>query len=210
MYTFLIIIHAICSILLVAVVLFQVGRGRGMMGFLGSGMAETLFGSRAGDVLTKSTTVIATLFMITSLSLAYVSLKKTGSITKGIKPRQGLVPREARPGEVVPPGEDKFVEKGAELVGKAKDKLLEKIPILGVKKEKPVREVQKPEPKPTETTKSKIRYDEKGNKIVEEFKYDSSGRLIGHREVTYDRFDKVLSEKELPLVEEISSTESPS
>lgn len=210
MYTFLIIIHVICCILLVAIVLLQVGRGRGMMGFLGSGMAETFFGSRTGDVLTKSTTAIATIFMITSLSLAYISLKKTGSITKGIRPRTGLVPGKIKPGEVVPTGEDKFAEKGAELVGKAKQKLLEKIPILGVKKERPVSEVQKPEPKPTETTKSKIRYDKKGNKIVEEFKYDSNGKLIGHREVTHDRFDKVLSEKELPLVEEISSTESPS
>lgn len=197
MYTFLIIIHVICCTLLVGIVLLQVGRGRGMMGFLGSGTAETLFGSRAGDVLTRSTTVIAAMFMITSLSLAYISLKKTGSVAKGIKPRPGVAPV----GVEAPAGEDKFTQKGAELVEKAKDKLLEKIPALGAKK--------KAEPAPTETTKSKIRYDEKGNKIVEEYKYDSTGKLIGHREVTYDRFDKVLGEKELPLVEE-SASESPS
>lgn len=197
MYTFLIIIHVICCILLVAIVLLQVGRGRGMMGFLGGGTAETLFGSRAGDVLTRSTTVVAAVFMLTSLSLAYISLKKAGSVTRGIKPRPGVV---SAPGEAVPAGEDKFAKKGAELVEKAKGKLLEKIPVLGTKKEV--------KPTPTETTKSKIRYDEKGNKIVEEYKYDSSGKLIDHKEITYDRFDKVLGEKELPLAEE-TAAESP-
>lgn len=196
MYTFLITIHVICCILLVAIVLLQVGRGRGMMGFLGSGTAETLFGSRAGDVLTRSTTVIAAVFMITSLSLAYISLKKTGSVVKGVKPRPGITPT----GVEAPAGEDKFTQKGAELVEKAKGKLLEKIPILGGKKEA--------KPTPTETTKSKIRYDEKGNKIVEEYKYDSAGKLTGHKEITYDRSDKVLGEKELPLVEE-TAVESP-
>lgn len=191
MYTFLIIIHVICCILLVAIVLLQVGRGMGIVGSLGGGIADTLFGSRAGDVLTRSTTVIATVFMITSLSLAYISLKKTGSVVKGIKSRPGVV---STPGAVVPAGEDKLVKKGTELVQKAKGKLLEKIPVLGAKKE--------PKLVPKETTKSKIRYDEKGNKIVEEYKYDSTGKLIGHQEITYDRFDKILEQKELPLVEE--------
>lgn len=162
------------------------------MGFLGSSTAESLFGSRTGDVLTRSTTVIAAVFMVTSLSLAYISLKKTGSIAKGIRPKPGVTPSAV---ETAPGAEDKLVEKGAEAVEKAKDKLLGKIPRLGG-------------PTPTETTKSKIRYDEKGNKIAEEYKYDSAGKLIGHREVTYDRFDKVLGEKELPLVEE-TAVETP-
>lgn len=189
MHTLLTIIHVSCCVLLVGIVLLQVGRGRGMLGFLGSSTAETLFGSRAGDVLTRSTTVIAAVFMVTSLSLAYISLKKTGSVAKGIKSKPGVTPAAV---ETVPSGEDKLVEKGAEVVEKTKEKLLKKIPRLGAKKA---------EPAPTETTKSKIRYDEKGNKIVEEYKYDSTGKLTGHKEVTYDRFDKVLGEKELPLVE---------
>lgn len=196
MYTLLIIIHVICCILLVAIVLLQVGRGRGMMGFLGSSTAESLFGSRTGDVLTRSTTVIAAVFMVTSLSLAYISLKKTGSIAKGIRPKPGVTSAAV---ETAPSGEDVLAQKGAEVVEKTKEKLLKKIPQLGAKKT---------EPTPTETTKSKIRYDEKGNKIVEEYKYDSAGKLIGHREVTYDRFDKVLGEKELPLVEE-TAVETP-
>lgn len=168
------------------------------MGFLGSGTAETLFGSRAGDVLTRSTTVIATVFMLTSLSLAYISLKKTGSVVKGARPKSGTV---TMPSQAIPTGGDIITKKGSELVEKAKEKLLEKIPVFGTKKEVA--------PRPIETTKSKIRYDEKGNKIVEEYKYDSTGKLTGHREITYDRFDKIIGEKDLPLVEEEPIVESP-
>lgn len=210
MYTLLIIVHVICCILLVAIVLLQVGRGRGMMGFLGSSTAETLFGSRTGDVLTRSTTVIAVLFMVTSLSLAYISLKKTGSIVKGIKPKPGLTHGTVETTEIPVGGEDKLVQKGAELVEKAKGKLLEKIPTFGPRKKAESKEAPEAKPTPTETTKSKIRYDEKGNKVVEEYKYDSTGKLIGHREVTRDRLDKVLGEKELPLAEESTGAETPS
>lgn len=202
MYTLLIIVHVICSVLLVSIVLLQVGRGRGMMGFLGSSTAESLFGSRAGDVLTKSTTVIAALFMVTSLSLAYISLNRTGSITRGIKSKSGLTPGGASVPVTAAGGEDKLAEKGALLVQKTKEKLLKKIPRLGIKKGG--------EPVPSATTKSKIRYDEKGNKIVEEYKYDSAGKLTGHREVTHDRLDKVIGEKELPLVEEGTAVETKS
>lgn len=199
MYTTLLIIHVICCIFLVSVVLLQVGRGRGMMGFLGSGTAETLFGGRAGDILTRTTTVVAAFFMVTSLSLAYLSLKKSGSITKGIKTIPSAAKTAAGEAGVVQ-GEDKVVQKGSEMVEKAKGRLLKKLPKLGGEKEPAVTV-------PSETTKNKIRY-EGGNKIVEEYKYDSSGKLTGHKEITYDIHDRIINEKELPLVEEQTEKET--
>lgn len=202
MYNFLLIVHVMCCIFLVTVVLLQVGRGRGMLGFLGSSTAETLFGGRAGDVLTKTTTVIAALFMMTSLSLAYISLKKSGSIVKGVRTKHGDVSKTMTiPAEGAVQSEDKLVQKGSELVEKAKAKLKGKLPNFGTEKKEAAT--------PIETTKSKIRYDENNNKIVEEYKYDSTGKLTGHKEVTYDRLDKVLGEKELPLVEEKVTVETP-
>lgn len=153
MYTLLIIIHVICCILLVAIVLLQVGRGRGMMGFLGSSTAETLFGSRTGDVLTKSTTVIAVIFMLTSLSLAYLSFKKTGSVVKGIKPKPGLTPGTAEAPAAPAGGEDIFSQKGSELVEKAKGKLLEKIPQFGPRKKIELKEIPEAKHAPTETSR---------------------------------------------------------
>lgn len=213
MYTVLLLFHVIFCILLVAIVLLQVGRGRGMMGFLGSGTAETLFGSRAGDVLTKSTTVIAVLFMVTSLSLAYISVRKGSSVMSGF--RQKTRPAVSAPS--MPSGEEtassEVVQKGSKAVQNFKSRLLNKIPKVtasGAKTQEgqPAKDIV-----PAETTKSKISYDEKGNKTVDELKYDASGKLIGHELVTYDRHDKELSRKPLPLTEtgpeEKSSEQAP-
>jgi preprotein translocase subunit SecG len=194
MYTFLVVVHVLCSVFLIAVVLLQVGRGRGMLGFLGSSTAEALFGGRAGDVLTKTTTVMAALFMVTSLSLAYLSLRKSGSITKGIKTRSGAL-SEATQTESAP-----VTQKGSDLVEAAKDKLMKKIPKLGGEKESGALK---------ETTKSNIKYDAKGNQVVDEYKYDPSGKVIGHKEIVKDKTDKVISEKELPVAEEKAVAETP-
>ncbi len=194
MYTFLVIVHVLCSVFLIAVVLLQVGRGRGMMGFLGSSTAEALFGGRAGDVLTKTTTVMAALFMVTSLSLAYLSLKKSGSITKNIKTKPGIV-SETTQTESAP-----IAQKGSEMVETAKEKLMKKIPKLGGEKESGALK---------ETTKSNIKYDEKGNKVIDEYKYDPSGKVIGHKEIVKDKTDKIISEKELPVSEEKVAVETP-
>jgi len=194
MYTFLVIVHVLCSVFLIAVVLLQVGRGRGMMGFLGSSTAEALFGGRAGDVLTKTTTVMAALFMVTSLSLAYLSLKKSGSITKNIKTKPGIV-SETTQTESAP-----IAQKGSEMVETAKEKLMKKIPKLGGEKESGALK---------ETTKSNIKYDEKGNKVIDEYKYDPSGKVIGHKEIVKDKTDKIISEKELPVSEEKVTVETP-
>lgn len=203
MYTTIIILHVLCCIFLVTVVLLQVGRGRGMVGFLGASSADTLFGSRTGDVLTRSTTIIAALFMVTSLTLAYLSLKKTGSVVKNIKPRPGMTQTTMPVGEGVQQGEDKVVQKGSELVEKAKGKILDKIPVLGKKDEGNKGVIQSSVP--TETTKSNIKYDEKGNKIVDELKYNASGELVGHKEIVYDKTDKIISEKDLPLKTDVKN-----
>jgi preprotein translocase subunit SecG len=163
-----------------------------MMGFLGSSTAEALFGGRAGDVLTRSTTVVAALFMITSLSLAYLSLKKSGSLTKGIKTKPGLV-SEVTETESAATGET-VTKKGSELVESAKEKLLKKIPKLGGGANEEQGTLK-------ETTKSNIKHDEKGNKVIDEYKYDPSGKVIGHKEIIKDKSDKVISEKELPIEE---------
>ncbi len=196
MFIFLLIIHIFVCIALVAVVLLQVGRGQGMLGFLGGGGADSLFGSRTGDMLTRSTTVVAVTFMLTSLTLAYISLNKSGSVTKRIKRASGGM-EEAALG--LAGSQNELIQRSAEVVDRAKNALLDKIPRLGgaPEREVPVSRSMKA----VETTKSKIRYD-KGNKIEEQFKYDSEGKLTGHKEITYDRLDKIIDEKALPLDDE--------
>lgn len=80
MTIFLVTIHVIASIMIIVMVLLQAGKGSSIGAALGGGGSQTLFGpSGSGNVLTKITTGLAILFMITSISLAYVSGKNSSS-----------------------------------------------------------------------------------------------------------------------------------
>ena len=72
MITVLTFLHFIICVLLVAVVLLQKSKGDGLSGAFGGGGALTAsFGNRgAASLLSRSTTVLAVLFMVTSFLLA--------------------------------------------------------------------------------------------------------------------------------------------
>lgn len=73
-------IHLIACFLLIVVVLMQSSKGGGLPGALGGGGGQTLFGGReAATFLSKATTYLAVIFMITSLSLAFLSAGRGGS-----------------------------------------------------------------------------------------------------------------------------------
>ena len=79
MTTFLIALHVMVCIVLVTVVLLQRGKGADMGAAFGGGGANTVFGGRgAGNFLTKLTSACAAIFMLTSISLAYVNLHDEG------------------------------------------------------------------------------------------------------------------------------------
>jgi len=71
--TFLNILHIFVCLFLILVVLLQQGKGGGLGG-LGGAAATQVFGGRgAGNFMTRLTAVCATIFMITSMVLAYIS-----------------------------------------------------------------------------------------------------------------------------------------
>jgi preprotein translocase subunit SecG len=73
---FITIIHIIVSIVLILVVLLQAGKGASMGAAFG-GSSQTLFGSTGpGTFLGKMTTVVATVFILTALSLSYLTIHK--------------------------------------------------------------------------------------------------------------------------------------
>ena len=76
LYVLLVIIHVTVSLALILVVLLQVGKGQSIgAAFGGAGSSQTFFGSRGpATFLSRLTTVSAAVFMLTSLSLAYLSL----------------------------------------------------------------------------------------------------------------------------------------
>jgi len=72
--TLLEIIHVFVCMFLMLVVLLQQGKAGGMGAALGGGATQQVFGGRgAGNLLTRATAVCAGIFMLTSVSLAYVS-----------------------------------------------------------------------------------------------------------------------------------------
>ncbi len=80
MYTLLIIIHVIVSIILIAVILLQAGRGGGVSELFGGSSTQTIFGTSAQQFLMKMTAAAAILFIVTSLSLAMLSAKRSRSL----------------------------------------------------------------------------------------------------------------------------------
>ena len=73
------IIHVLACIFLVLVVLLQTGKGADMGAVFG-GSSQTLFGSSgAGNFLTRATTAMAAVFMLTSLTLTYLGARRVTS-----------------------------------------------------------------------------------------------------------------------------------
>jgi len=80
MVTFFIIFLVIVCILLMAIVLMQSSKGSGLVGPIAGTGVTTMFGARrASDFLSKSTIVLAVIFMLFSLLLNIYISKSGGS-----------------------------------------------------------------------------------------------------------------------------------
>ncbi|MEY4376295.1 MAG: hypothetical protein RJB26_845 [Pseudomonadota bacterium] len=72
--SFIVFVHAVLALAIIGVVLMQKGKGADAGAGFGSGASGTVFGARgSATFLSKTTAVLATLFFITSLSLAYMA-----------------------------------------------------------------------------------------------------------------------------------------
>jgi len=70
----LLVVQVLLSISLVVLILIQHGKGADAGAAFGSGASATLFGARgSGSFLSKATTILAILFFIVCLALAYIS-----------------------------------------------------------------------------------------------------------------------------------------
>ncbi|SUZ61339.1 uncharacterized protein METZ01_LOCUS14193 [marine metagenome] len=79
MQTLIVVIHVIVAIVIVGLVLLQQGKGADAGASFGAGASQTVFGaSGSGNFLVKATTIAATIFFITSLSLAIFARNERG------------------------------------------------------------------------------------------------------------------------------------
>lgn len=74
----LLVFFVIIAILLVLLVLVQNDEGGGLGGLFAGG-SSSAFGSRSGNILTKTTTVLGSMFLIISLGLALMNRPPTGT-----------------------------------------------------------------------------------------------------------------------------------
>lgn len=76
MESILVVVHLFLAIGLVALILVQHGKGADMGAAFGSGASSSVFGSRgASNFLSRSTAILAALFFVTSLVLAYFAMQ---------------------------------------------------------------------------------------------------------------------------------------
>ncbi len=97
MYTFFISVEILVSVLLVIVVLMQASKGGGLAGSLGGSNIGTVFGvRRTSDFLSKTTTILATLFIVLALFINLTVLPKgergEQSVIQSVPPPATLPP----------------------------------------------------------------------------------------------------------------------
>ena len=98
MYTFFLIIEIIISVLLTVVILMQASKGGGLAGSFGGGNIGTVFGvRRTSDFLSKTTTILAVLFLVLALFINIVVLPRGGSVTPSV------IQSQAPSGGALPP-----------------------------------------------------------------------------------------------------------
>jgi preprotein translocase subunit SecG len=100
MYTLFITVEIIISILIIIVVLMQASKGGGLAGSLGGSNFGTVFGvRRTSDFLSKTTTVLATLFIALALFINLFVLPRgeraEESVIQSVPPPATLPPTSA-------------------------------------------------------------------------------------------------------------------
>jgi preprotein translocase subunit SecG len=79
LYYVIIFLHVIACLFLIAVVLLQQGKGQDLASAFGGGGTQTAFGPRgSATVLSRATTILAGVFMVTSLTLSLLRPTRGG------------------------------------------------------------------------------------------------------------------------------------
>ncbi len=113
MYGIVLTVHILVSIMLIIAVLLQSGKGADMGAVFGGAGSQALFGSAGpADFLNKATRVLVVVFMITSLTLGFSTLKKpsqsimqkaaTSAPAAPAKSAPAGVPQQAAPAAPLP------------------------------------------------------------------------------------------------------------
>ena len=105
MTIFLTILHVIVCIAMIVIVLLQSGKGAEMGASFGASGSQSVFGAGGGTTFTsKVTTSAAIIFMLTSLTLAYLSSHTETSSVMSSKAKAPAAQKQAPPAQPAAPG----------------------------------------------------------------------------------------------------------
>lgn len=97
-------VELLCSILLVGAILIQKTKQQGAGFAFGASMGESLFGSQAGNFLTRATVVLAVIFLVNTTLLSMIgSRRRVSSVTESVTDKTEAVQPPAQP--IQPPAQ---------------------------------------------------------------------------------------------------------
>ena len=112
MYLALSIFHLLVTVGLILIVLLQSGKGADIGAAFGGGSSQTVFGGRgAATFLSKVSSALAILFMLTSLSLTVMVSQRRGASVVG---EDGPRPAPSTPAQTAPAPSDSKAPSGPE------------------------------------------------------------------------------------------------
>ena len=106
LHSILLVAHVVISAMIIGLVLLQRGKGADAGAAFGSGASGTVFGAKgSANFLSRSTAGLATLFFVTSLSLAYLgSQRPVATSLMDADDAQGVEITNSLPPEELPAG----------------------------------------------------------------------------------------------------------
>ena len=107
MIILLLVVHILIAIALVGVILLQKSEG-GALGMGGGGMSGFMTGRSTANLLTRTTAILALIFMMTSLSLVWLSNRQHAPrsiIEEGAPPAPAAPVAPVAPAPQTPPAE---------------------------------------------------------------------------------------------------------
>ena len=94
-----IVLHVLIALAIIGLVLLQHGKGADMGSGFGGGASGSLFGATgSANFLSRATAVLATIFFVTSLGLAYIATNKPksgGGVMDAVKSEQAAPAKPA-------------------------------------------------------------------------------------------------------------------
>jgi preprotein translocase subunit SecG len=102
MFSITLTVHILVGLAVIGLVLLQHGKGADMGAAFGSGASGSLFGATgSANFLSRTTAILATVFFITSLTLAYMASNRTakpsGSVMDAVKVESSVPAAPAAP-----------------------------------------------------------------------------------------------------------------